>query len=231
MNIISRSAALITLTLLPFAAFAQDGTNTGDTAWMLTSTALVLFMTLPGLALFYGGLVRAKNVLSVLMQCFAITCIVSLMWVIGLYSLTFAEGGPFIGGLSKAFMAGITTASTSGTLPEVVFTLFQLIFAVITPALIGGGFAERMKFSAMLTFSALWSIAVYAPVCHWVWASDGWLFTRGLIDFAGGTVVHITAGVASLIAALVMGPRSGYGHTPMMPHNLTMTVTGAGMLW
>lgn len=231
MNPISRSAALITLTLLPFAAFAQDGTNTGDTAWMLTATALVLFMTLPGLALFYGGLVRAKNVLSVLMQCFAITCIVSLMWVIGLYSLTFAAGGPFIGGLSKIFMEGVTTTSTSGTLPEVVFSMFQLTFAIITPALIVGGFAERMKFSAMLIFSVLWSIVVYAPICHWVWASDGWLFTRGLIDFAGGTVVHITAGVASLIAALVMGPRSGYGHTPMMPHNLTMTVTGAGMLW
>lgn len=231
MNIISRSAALISLTLLPLAAFAQDGTNTGDTAWVLTSTALVLFMTLPGLALFYGGLVRAKNVLSVLMQCFAITCIVSLMWIIVLYSLTFAEGGPFIGGFGKAFMAGVTTTSTSGTLPEVVFSMFQLTFAVITPALIVGGFAERMKFSAMLIFSALWSIVVYAPVCHWVWASDGWLFTRGLIDFAGGTVVHITAGVASLVAALVMGPRAGYGSQPMMPHNLTMTVTGAGMLW
>jgi Amt family ammonium transporter len=231
MNTLSRNGALTILALLPSAAFAQDGTNTGDTAWMLTATALVLFMTLPGLALFYGGLVRAKNVLSVLMQCFAITCIISLMWVIGLYSLTFAEGGPFIGGLGKFFMAGVTTTSTSGSLPEVVFSMFQLTFAVITPALIVGGFAERMKFSAMLIFSALWSIAVYAPVCHWVWASDGWLFTRGLIDFAGGTVVHITAGTAALIAAIVMRPRSGYGHTPMMPHNLTMTVTGAGMLW
>jgi Amt family ammonium transporter len=231
MNTISRNGALILLTLLPCAAFANDGIDTGDTAWMLTSTALVLFMTLPGLALFYGGLVRAKNVLSVLMQCFAITCIVSVMWIIGLYSLTFAPGGPFIGGLSKAFMAGINTASQTGTVPEVVFSMFQLTFAVITPALIVGGFAERMKFSAMLLFSVLWSIAVYAPVCHWVWANDGWLFTRGLIDFAGGTVVHITAGTAALIAAIVMGPRSGYGSTPMMPHNLTMTVTGAGMLW
>lgn len=231
MNTISRNGALIILTLLPFAAFANDGIDTGDTAWLLTSTALVLFMTLPGLALFYGGLVRAKNVLSVLMQCFAITCIVSLMWIIGLYSLTFAPGGPFIGGLSKMFMSGITTASQTGTVPEVVFSMFQLTFAVITPALIVGGFAERMKFSAMLIFSVLWSIAVYAPVCHWVWANDGWLYTRGLIDFAGGTVVHITAGTAALIAAIVMRPRSGYGHTPMMPHNLTMTVTGAGMLW
>ncbi len=231
MNTFSRNSALITLTLLPCAAIANDGINTGDTAWMLTSIALVLFMTLPGLALFYGGLVRAKNVLSVLMQCFAITCIVSLMWVIGLYSLTFAPGGPFIGGLSKVFMAGITPESTSGTVPEVVFSMFQLTFAVITPALVVGGFAERMKFSAMLLFSVLWSIAVYAPVCHWVWAADGWLFTRGLIDFAGGTVVHITAGTAALVAAIVLRPRSGYGHTPMMPHNLTMTVTGAGMLW
>ncbi len=231
MNIFSRNGALIVLSLLPCAAFANDGINTGDTAWMLTSTALVLFMTLPGLALFYGGLVRAKNVLSVLMQCFAITCIVSLLWVVGLYSLTFAPGGPFIGGLGKMFMAGITTESNTGSVPEVVFSMFQLTFAVITPALIVGGFAERMKFSAMLLFSVLWSIAVYAPVCHWVWASDGWLFTRGLIDFAGGTVVHITAGTASLVAAIVLRPRTGYGHTPMMPHNLTMTVTGAGMLW
>ena len=231
MNPVSRSAALISLTLLPFAAFANDGIDTGDTAWMLTSTALVLFMTLPGLALFYGGLVRAKNVLSVLMQCFAITCVVTLMWVIALYSLTFAAGGPFIGGLGKVFMNGMTTAASSGTVPEVVFSMFQLTFAVITPALIVGGFAERMKFSAMLIFSALWSLVVYAPVCHWVWAGDGWLYTRGLIDFAGGTVVHITAGTAALVAALVMRPREGFHHTPMMPHNLTMTVTGAGMLW
>ena len=231
MKIFSRAFALMSLALLPFAAFADDAINTGDTAWILTSIALVLFMTLPGLALFYGGLVRAKNVLSVLMQCFAITCIVSLLWIIGLYSLTFAPGGPLIGGLSKMFMAGVTVDSKSGTLPEVVFSMFQLTFAVITPALIVGGFAERMKFSAMLIFSALWSIVVYAPVCHWVWAADGWLYTRGLIDFAGGTVVHITAGTAALVAALVMGRRQGYGSMPMMPHNLTMTVTGAGMLW
>ncbi|MES2491054.1 MAG: ammonia channel protein, partial [Pseudomonadota bacterium] len=162
MKIFSRAFALISLALLPFAAFADDAINTGDTAWILTSIALVLFMTLPGLALFYGGLVRAKNVLSVLMQCFAITCIVSLLWIIGLYSLTFAPGGPLIGGLSKMFMAGVTVDSKSGTLPEVVFSMFQLTFAVITPALIVGGFAERMKFSAMLIFSALWSIVVYA---------------------------------------------------------------------
>ena len=226
-----RALALLSLVLFPFAAAADDGINTGDTAWMMTSTALVLFMTLPGLALFYGGLVRAKNVLSVLMQCFAITCIVSVMWVIGLYSLTFGAGGPFIGGLGKVFMAGVTPDARSGTVPEVVFSMFQLTFAVITPALVIGGFAERMKFSAMLIFSALWVVLVYAPVCHWVWAPDGWLFQRGLLDFAGGTVVHITAGVAALVAALMLGHRQGFHQTPMMPHNLTMTVTGAGMLW
>lgn len=217
--------------LCPVAAYADGGANTGDTAWVLTSTALVLFMTLPGLALFYGGLVRAKNVLSVLMQCFAITCLISVMWIIGLYSLTFAEGNAFIGGLGKFFMAGVTRDAVSGTVPESVFSMFQLTFAVITPALIVGGFAERMKFSAMLIFSALWSLAVYAPVCHWVWAADGWLFKLGLLDFAGGTVVHITAGTAALVAAIMLGRRQGFPHTPMMPHNLTMTVTGAGMLW
>ncbi|TXH05732.1 MAG: ammonium transporter [Nevskiaceae bacterium] len=215
----------------PLMAGADDGISAGDTAWMLTATALVLFMTLPGLALFYGGLVRAKNVLSVLMQCFAITCIVSLLWVIGLYSLAFASGGPWIGGLGKVFMAGVTTEARNGSVPEVVFSMYQLTFAVITPALVVGGFAERMKFSAMLVFSALWSLLVYAPVCHWVWAPDGWLFQRGLLDFAGGTVVHITAGVGALVAAMVLGHRQGFLHTPMMPHNMTMTVTGAGMLW
>lgn len=225
---------LTLLSLLPMSAFAAQGAaavNSGDTAWVLTSTALVLFMTLPGLALFYGGLVRAKNVLSVLMQCFAITCIISVLWVIVLYSLTFAEGNAFIGGLSKVFMSGVTRESVNGTVPEAVFSMFQLTFAVITPALVVGGFAERMKFSAMLIFSALWSLAVYAPVCHWVWATDGWLFKLGLLDFAGGTVVHITAGTAALVAALMLGRRNGFPHTPMMPHNLTMTVTGAGMLW
>jgi Amt family ammonium transporter len=217
--------------LAPLSAFADDGINSGDTAWLLSATALVLFMTLPGLALFYGGLVRAKNVLSVLMQCFAITCIVSLLWVIGLYSLSFGAGGPFIGGLGKVFMAGVTPDARSGTVPEVVFSMFQLTFAIITPALVIGGFAERMKFSATLIFSALWVVAVYAPVCHWVWSPDGWLFKRGLLDFAGGTVVHITAGVAALVSALVLGRRKGFQQTPMMPHNMTMTVTGAGMLW
>jgi len=217
--------------LMPMAASAQEGVNAGDTAWMMTSTALVLFMSLPGLALFYGGLVRAKNVLSVLVQCFAIVCVVSVLWLAGVYSLAFAPGNGFIGGLSKAFFAGVGENSVNGTIPETVFAMYQLTFAAITPALVIGGFAERMKFSAILLFSVLWLLAVYAPVCHWVWAADGWLFQRGLLDFAGGTVVHITAGVAALVAALVLGSRRGFLQTPMMPHNMTMTVTGAGMLW
>jgi ammonium transporter, Amt family len=205
--------------------------NAGDTAWLITATALVLFMTLPGLALFYGGLVRAKNVLSVLVQCFAIACVVSVLWVLYGYSLAFAPGGPAIGDLSKAFFAGVTEGALSGTVPETVFAMFQLTFAIITPALVVGAFAERMKFSAMLLFSALWLTVVYLPVCHWVWAGDGWLFRQNLIDFAGGTVVHTTCGVAALVAALVLGRRSGFPATPMMPHNLTMTAMGAGMLW
>ena len=216
--------------LLPMSVQAQE-INGADTAWLLTSTALVLFMTLPGLALFYGGLVRTKNVLSVLMQCFSITCVVSVLWLLYLYSFAFAEGGPFLGGLSKAMFAGVAEGSVSGTVPETVFAMFQLTFAVITPALVVGAFAERMKFSAMLLFSVLWVTAVYAPVCHWVWASDGWLFKRGLLDFAGGTVVHITAGVAALVCALVLGKRQGFPGHAMTPHNLTMTVTGAAMLW
>ncbi|SEQ52972.1 ammonium transporter (TC 1.A.11) [Solimonas aquatica] len=212
---------------LPCAAQAADN---GDTAWVLSATALVLFMSLPGLALFYGGLVRARNVLSVLVQCFAIVCVVSLLWVACVYSLAFAPGSGFIGGLSKAMLAGIGGREI-GTLPEAVFCLYQLTFAAITPALVIGGFAERMKFSSVLLFSALWLLIVYAPVCHWVWADDGWLKKMGLLDFAGGTVVHITAGVAALVAALMLGRRNGFPHTPMMPHNMTMTATGAGMLW
>ncbi|HKY91095.1 MAG TPA: ammonium transporter [Nevskiaceae bacterium] len=215
---------------LPSIACAE-GIDTGDTAWMLTSTALVFFLTLPGLALFYGGLVRTKNVLSVLMQCFGIACVVSVLWVLVLYSLTFGSGGPFIGGLSKAMFSGVGEDALSGTIPETVFAMFQLTFAIITPALVVGGFAERMRFGAMLLFSVLWVLVVYAPVCHWVWASDGWLFKRGLLDFAGGTVVHITAGVGALVAALTLGKRQGFPTTPMLPHNMTMTVTGAGMLW
>ncbi|MFT3931473.1 MAG: ammonium transporter [Spongiibacteraceae bacterium] len=201
-----------------------------NTAWILTSTALVLFMTLPGLALFYAGLVRTKNVLSVMMQCFAIACIASLLWFGIGYSLAFSEGNAFIGGASKAFLAGITASSSVSQLPETVFLMFQMTFAVITPALIIGGFAERAKFSAVVVFSALWLLAVYVPITHWVWGG-GWLAQMGLLDFAGGTVVHITAGVAALVGAMVLGKRRGFMETAMPPHNMTMTVTGAGMLW
>ncbi len=219
---------LLSCLLLPGTAFA-DGTP-ADTAWILTATALVLFMTLPGLALFYGGLVRSKNVLSVLMQCFAIAGVASMLWLIVGYSLAFSTGNAWIGDFSKMMMAGIGRETLSGNIPEPLFMLFQMTFAIITPALIIGGFAERMKFSSMLLFSALWLIFVYAPVTHWVWGG-GWLSAMGLYDFAGGTVVHITAGVAALVAAIVLGPRRGFPDTAMPPHNMTMTVTGAGMLW
>ena len=208
----------------------SDTLDTGNTAWMLTATALVLFMTLPGLALFYGGLVRSKNVLSVLMQCFSITCVASLLWVAVGYSMAFSEGNGFVGDLSKAFLAGVGEDSLSGDYPETVFIMFQMTFAIITPALIIGGFAERMRFSAVMVFSALWLLAVYAPITHWVWGG-GWLGQMGLLDFAGGTVVHITAGVAALVSAVVLGKREGFGQMALPPHNLTMTVMGAGMLW
>ncbi|HLS98018.1 MAG: ammonium transporter [Porticoccaceae bacterium] len=223
------SPAWALLLALPLAAHGGeiDGANT---AWILTSTALVLFMTLPGLALFYGGLVRSKNILSVLMQCFAITCVASLLWFVCGYSLAFTEGGPFLGGGSRLFLAGLGEDSVSGTIPESVFVMFQMTFAIITPALIVGAFAERMRFSTMLVFSLLWLLAVYVPITHWVWGG-GWLGQMGLLDFAGGTVVHITAGVAALVAALVIGNRKGFPTHAMPPHNLTMTVTGAGMLW
>ncbi len=207
-----------------------DELNQANTAWILTSTALVLFMTIPGLSLFYAGLVRVKNVLSVLIQCFAITCLVSIIWLVVGYSLAFSDGNAFIGGLSNFMMAGVLEETLSGDIPDSVFAMFQLTFAIITPALIVGGFAERMRFSAMLLFSGLWILAVYAPITHWVWGG-GWLGEMGLLDFAGGTVVHITAGVAALTAALVMGVRQGFPQTPMPPHNMTMSVTGAGMLW
>jgi Amt family ammonium transporter len=216
--------------LSPALAAAQE-IDTGATAWLLTATALVLLMTLPGLALFYGGLVRTRNVLSVLMQCFALCCIVSLLWVAFGYSAAFAPGSGFLGGLSKAWLRGVEVDSVSGAIPETVFVMFQLTFAVITPALIIGGFAERMRFSAMLWFSVLWLVVVYIPVTHWVWASDGWLFARGFRDFAGGAVVHVNAGVAALVAAVVIGNRSGFPSVAMPPHNLTMTVTGASLLW
>ena len=221
---------------LPLLMLAQPSlaADTGHTAWMLTATALVLFMTIPGLSLFYAGLVRAKNVLSVLMQCFAITGLMSLLWFVAGYSIAFGtdgvEPGAYIGDMGNLFLANVSLDSVRNGIPETLFVMFQMTFAVITPALIVGGFAERMKFSAMLLFSAAWMLLVYAPVCHWVWGG-GWLGNMGLQDFAGGTVVHITAGVAALVAAVMMGPRRGFGHTAMPPHNLTMTVTGAGMLW
>ena len=210
-----------------------DELNAANTSWILTSTALVLFMTIPGLSLFYGGLVRSKNVLSVLMQCFAITCLASIIWFAFGYSLAFGDGGSmnaWIGNLDNILMGNIKEDTMAGDIPESVFALFQMTFAVITPALIVGAFAERMRFSAMLLFSALWLIAVYSPITHWVWGG-GWLGEMGLLDFAGGTVVHITAGVAALVAALVLGNRKGFPQQAMPPHNLTMTVTGAGMLW
>jgi len=227
----SASLLILPLFLLPAGALAEDATISGaNTAWILTSTALVLFMTLPGLALFYGGLVRSKNVLSVLMQCFGIAGIVSILWLVAGYSLAFGEGNAWIGDLSKVMLSGVTRSSLSGDIPESLFMMFQMTFAIITPALIIGGFAERMKFSAMLLFSAFWLFLVYVPITHWVWGG-GWLGAMGLYDFAGGTVVHITAGVAALVAALVLGPRRGFPETAMPPHNMTMTVMGAGMLW
>ena len=225
-----RNWLLAVALLLPCPVFAQASADTGDTAWILTSTALVLFMTLPGLSFFYAGLVRSKNVLSVLMQCFAIACGASLIWLIAGYSLAFGEGNSFIGDFSKMFLDGVTKDSLSGSIPEALFFMFQLTFAVITPALMVGGFAERMKFSSVLIFALVWLVLVYLPVCHWVWGG-GWLAEMGLLDFAGGTVVHITAGVGALVAALVIGNRTGYGSASMIPHNLTMTVGGAGMLW
>ena len=218
------------LILAPGAAFAADKLDTGNTAWILTSTALVLFMTLPGLSLFYGGLVRAKNVLSVLMQCFTIACAVSIVWLIVGYSLVFEAGNAFIGGLGKAFFSGVGVDSLSGNIPETVFAMFQLTFAIITPALVVGSFAERMRFSALLIFSVVWVVIVYAPVAHWVWGG-GWLGAMGALDFAGGTVVHINSGVAALVAAILIGPRHGFPTTAMLPHNLPMAVTGAGILW
>lgn len=220
--------------LLVSTGASADELNGADTAWILTSTALVLFMTIPGLSLFYAGLVRAKNVLSVLMQCFALTCLMSVLWFAVGYTIAFgSEGvvqGPFLGDFGNVFFAAINVNSMSGGIPTSLFAIFQMTFAIITPALIVGAFAERMRFSAMLIFCSIWLLVVYAPVCHWVWGG-GWLGAMGLQDFAGGTVVHITAAVAALVAALVMGPRRGFGTVPMAPHNLTITVAGAGMLW
>jgi Amt family ammonium transporter len=221
--------AALALCAMPSIALA-DELNGANTAWILTATALVLFMTIPGLSMFYAGLVRSKNVLSVFMQCFAITCLASILWFVVGYSLAFGEGNAWIGDLSKVMFSGIGRDTLSGDIPESLFAMFQMTFAIITPALIVGGFAERMKFSAMLLFSGIWLLVVYAPITHWVWGG-GWLGSMGVYDFAGGLVVHITAGVAALVAALVLGPRKGFPTTPMPPHNLTMTIAGAGMLW
>jgi Amt family ammonium transporter len=218
---------------LPTLALADEAPslNSGDTAWMIVATVLVLFMTIPGLSLFYAGMVRSKNVLSVFMQCFAVTALMTLLWVIYGYSIAFGGEGAYWGGLSKAFLKGVTVDSLSGTIPETVFMTFQMTFAIITPALIVGAFAERMKFSAMLWFMGIWLTIVYAPICHWVWGDGGWLGSKGILDFAGGTVVHINAGVAGLVAAIVLGKRKGYPSTAMPPHNLGYTIVGASMLW
>ncbi len=221
------------------AAPAAPKLDSGDTAWMLTSVALVLMMTIPGLALFYGGMVRKKNVLATLMQSFAITCLVTVLWTVITYSLAFTPGSgalaPYVGGLDRLFLKGMAidafNADLAKTIPESVYMCFQMTFAIITPALICGSFADRMKFSAMLWFIGLWAIVVYAPVAHWVWDPSGWLNARGVLDYAGGTVVHINAGVAGLMTALVLGKRRGYPTEPMPPHNLVLTVIGASLLW
>lgn len=242
-----KKLSVLIATTLAAPAFAGAPTlvatstiSAGDTAWMMTSVALVLLMTIPGLALFYAGMVRKKNVLSTLMQSFAICALITVLWTVIGYSLAFMPGNPYLGGLDRLFLDGMLYLKDEGkltvhplatTIPEAVFMMFQMTFAIITPALITGAFAERMKFSAMMVFMALWSILVYVPVAHWVWAPEGWMFAHGVLDFAGGTVVHINAGVAGLVTALVLGKRIGYGREPMAPHNLVLTMVGASMLW
>jgi Amt family ammonium transporter len=219
--------------LLPVAAFAQSDApepNGADTAWIITATALVLFMTLPGLALFYGGLVRARNLLSVLMHCFSICCLVSVLWLVVAYSLAFAEGNAVIGGLGRMFLAGVGTDTLAGSIPEVVFFMFQMTFAIITPALIVGAYAERITFPAVLLFSGIWLLLVYAPVAHWIWGG-GWLGALGVMDFAGGLVVHLTAGASALVLAVVIGRRRGFPHEAITPHSPGLTMAGAAMLW
>lgn len=218
---------LAILACLPMGVFAQE-INGADTAWIMTSTALVLFMTLPGLALFYGGLVRAKNILSILMQCFAIAGIMSILWFVVGYSIAFSGDNPYFGDFSNVFLAQVSINTVNGSIPESLFAMFQMTFAIITPALIIGSYAERMKFSAVLLFSSIWLLVVYAPITHWVWGG-GWL--GNVLDYAGGTVVHITAGIAALVAAIVLGPRKDFLKKPMPPHNMAMTITGAAMLW
>jgi len=233
-NIISKIGLMLPAALLlPGMALAEETPtlNSGDTAWMITATALVLMMTLPGLALFYGGMVRKKNVLSMCMQTIAIASLMSVLWVVLGYSLAFGEGTAFIGGLGKAFFSGVGYDTLSGTIPETVFATFQMTFAIITPVLIIGAFAERMKFSAVMLFTGVWVLAVYAPICHMVWGPGGFLGGMGTLDFAGGTVVHINAGVAGLVCAMMLGKRTGYPKEPMMPHNLVLTMIGAALLW
>ena len=234
---------LFILLMMPVAAFAEEtaSISSGDTAWMIVATALVLFMTIPGLSLFYGGLVRTKNVLSIFVQCFAITCLITILWVIYGYSVAFDTTGmqegvfnfhSFFGGFGKAFLSGVGVDSVSGTIPETVFLIFQMTFAIITPALMVGAFAERMKFSAVMAFVAIWFTFSYLPLCHMAWAGDGALFANwGVLDFAGGTVVHINAGIAALVACIVVGKRKGYGKTAMLPHNVPFVLIGASMLW
>jgi Amt family ammonium transporter len=234
----------VTAPAAPTAPFSVDSSkiNSGDTAWMLTSSALVLFMTIPGLALFYGGMVRKKNVLATLMQSFTITCVVTIVWTVVGYSLAFTPGGSFLGGFSRVLMAGmnyiksdkgttLTVSHLAPTIPETVYFVYQMTFAIITPALITGSFADRMKFSSMLVFMTLWSIIVYAPIAHMIWEPSGWLASAGILDFAGGTVVHINAGIAGLVCCLVLGKRVGHGREEMAPHNLTLTLIGGAMLW
>jgi len=239
-----RMAAAAPLLALSMPAFAQDAkVDTGDTAWMMVSTAIVLMMTIPGLALFYGGMVRKKNVLSTLAQSFAITALVSIAWVVLGYSLAFGEGGAYVGDMSKFLLGGISTgwdqpftlgtgdSAVAFTIPESVFVVFQMTFAIITAALITGAWADRIKFSGLLAFVLLWTLLVYSPICHWVWHPNGWIFALGALDFAGGTVVHINAGVAGLVGALILGKRMGYGTENMSPYNLAFAVIGASLLW
>lgn len=232
-NIMQKFSFFIILCLLSFNSSAEDQLNSADTAWILTSAGLVLFMTLPGLALFYGGLVRTKNVLSVIMACFSITSLISLVWAIIGYSLALTEGGqwqPYIGGLSQIFFVQMNADHLVGNLPESVFAMYHLTFAVFAPALIIGALVERVKFFPLMFFCILWELLVYVPVCHWIWG-NGWLAEMGVMDFAGGIVVHGSAGIAALVGAIIIGPRRGFPKTPLMPHNLTMTAMGAGILW
>jgi len=234
------AAAVLGVAGLPVAAFAQEAADaaaaapalsSGDTAWMLVSTVLVLLMTIPGLALFYGGMVRKMNVLATVMQSFAICCLVSILWFAVGYSIAFTEGTPYFGGLSKALLVGVDKDSLAGTIPETVFITFQMTFAIITPALIAGAFADRMKFSSMLVFMAIWSVVIYAPITHWVWGPGGYLGGDGVLDYAGGTVVHINSGVAGLVAAIILGKRKGYPTENFAPHNLVLSLIGASLLW